>query len=165
MFCTKCGKDNVDGNKFCIECGQPLKKPAQQNSVQENVATAEEPIQAQSLKEPTTTQGSDKGTTILGDETKIVLTRQDGKEFKLSSFPVSIGKGSTADCIIDGDESVSRQHACIHENGSEGYVIEDLNSTNKTYLNGYQLKPEELVVLNDDDEVKMGSSVFSVLIV
>lgn len=28
MFCTKCGKQNPDNTKFCIDCGNPLKQPA-----------------------------------------------------------------------------------------------------------------------------------------
>lgn len=163
MFCTKCGKDNGDNNKFCIECGATLNAPA---AAEETFAP--EPVEQEPVVEQenvtATGKGSDKGTTILGDDTKIILTRQDGEEFKLSTFPVCLGKGSAADCIMEGDESMSRQHACIHENG-DGYVIEDMNSTNKTYLNGDPLEAEELVVLNNGDEVKMGSSVFTVTII
>ena len=28
MFCTKCGKENIDGTKFCVGCGSPLGAPA-----------------------------------------------------------------------------------------------------------------------------------------
>lgn len=163
MFCTKCGKDNGDNNKFCIECGATLGAPNVSQEAVEPEPVAEEPVVEQEYVAPTG-KGSDKGTTILGDDTKIIFTRQDGEEFKLATFPVCLGKGSAADCIMEGDESMSRQHACIHENG-DGFVIEDMNSTNKTYLNGDPLEAEELVVLNDGDEVKMGSSIFTVTII
>lgn len=161
MFCTKCGKDNAEGNSFCIECGAPLKKP---NITQKQSQEEPQDVYVPQEAFEQTGNGSDKDTTILGDDTKVILTRQDRQEFKLSIFPVCLGKGSAADCIMDGDESMSRQHACIHENGNEGFVIEDMNSSNKTYLNGNPLEPEELVVINDGDEIKMGSSIFDVTI-
>lgn len=165
MFCTSCGKDNGDNNKFCTKCGKPLKRPSTSNnsSSKPQVSNTYDPAEQENVRQDIK-RGSDNETTVLGESTKIILERQDGKQFKISEFPSCIGKGSAADCIVDGDESVSRQHACIHENGSSGFVIEDMGSTNKTYVNGNQLESEELVVLNDGDEIKMGSSVFEVTI-
>lgn len=157
MFCTKCGKDNGDGNKFCIECGAPLNVPSNQAS-QESSPEETLDVFASAPKHVDTSKGSDTSTTILGDETRIILTRQDGEEFKLSEFPVCVGKGSAADFIISGDESMSRKHFCIHEYGDDGFVIEDLNSSNKTYLNGNVLDTEELVVLNSGDVIKAGKT-------
>ena len=165
MFCTECGKENKDANKFCTGCGKPLKKPNGLGNVKEPESKTWDPVpssvdSASSASPP----GSDGGTTILGDDTKLTLIRQDGQEFRLSEFPACVGKGSAADCIVDGDESVSRQHICIHENGKRGFVIEDMNSTNRTYLNNDVLQPEELVNIKNNDKIKMGKSVFTVSI-
>lgn len=107
--------------------------------------------------------GSDFGTRVLGGGT-VVLQGQDGKDYEISTFPAVIGKGSAANVILTGDESISRIHAKVHEYGDKGFVIEDLNSSNKTFLNGNELQPEELVILSDGDTLKMGKSRFTVQI-
>jgi pSer/pThr/pTyr-binding forkhead associated (FHA) protein len=55
-----------------------------------------------------------------------------------------------------GDEGgVSRQHARIFLQGSQ-VLIEDLNSTNYTYVNQQRLTPGQPQPLNDGDEVRFG---------
>lgn len=50
---------------------------------------------------------------------------------------------------------VSRRHALItYEDGA--LYIEDLNSTNGTRINGYQLTPEHVYRLRDGDELEFG---------
>ena len=164
MFCTKCGKDNGDNNKFCIECGATLGAPNVLQEAVEPEPVAEEPVVEQEYVAPTG-KGSDKGTTILGDQTKLKLVDGKGNEYCIKDFPAIVGKGSASDVIIPGDESISRQHFCIHENGSESFVIEDLNSTNRTYLNGNVLEPEELVVLNDEGKITIGETLLTVVYV
>ena len=63
---------------------------------------------------------------------------------EIRKFPFSIGKlEGEMDAVIDSP-SVSRMHARISENAgdlSSGCLIEDLNSTNGTYVNGIRLEP------------------------
>lgn len=63
---------------------------------------------------------------------------------EIRKFPFSIGKlEGEMDAVIDSP-SVSRMHARISENAgdlSSGFLIEDLNSTNGTYVNGIRLEP------------------------
>lgn len=50
---------------------------------------------------------------------------------------------------------VSREHALItYEDG--GLYVEDLNSTNGTRINGFQLTPERAYRLRDGDELEFG---------
>ncbi|MCR5837237.1 MAG: FHA domain-containing protein [Lachnospiraceae bacterium] len=66
-----------------------------------------------------------------------------------NTYPCIIGKSKkSADYIID-DKAVSRVHLKI-EQTEEGFAIEDLNSTNRTYLNGEILPPHVLT------EIKIG---------
>lgn len=171
MFCTKCGKNNEDKYNFCIECGAPLSKPqvaAQPaSSPAEPVASPEDTLDvfATVPKDNDASLGNDNSTTILGDSTKIILTRQDGEKFKIENFPVVVGKGSAADLIIAGDESISRKHFCIHEHEDGSFILEDLVATNKTYLNGDVLEAEELVSINNNDIIKAGKTELTILIV
>ena len=81
----------------------------------------------------------------------------------LRELPIVIGKlSSCADAIIK-DKSVSRMHARIFkmDKKSDALWIQDLNSTNGTYVNGRKLMPNEKVELSEDDEVAFGKCVFA----
>jgi pSer/pThr/pTyr-binding forkhead associated (FHA) protein len=60
---------------------------------------------------------------------------------------------------FDRDKStVSRQHARLIALG-EGVFIEDLESTNYTFLNKAKLEPAVRYPLNDGDEIRIGGVV------
>jgi hypothetical protein len=63
--------------------------------------------------------------------------------------------GRLADCVIKiSDTNTSRHHARIHRAGS-GFVINDLGSTNGTYLNGERLNADHR--LADGDIITVGA--------
>jgi len=66
---------------------------------------------------------------------------------------VVIGKKADVDLIIEDDPSVSRVHARL-ERVSGVWVIQDLNSTNGTYVNGERVFNTR--VLRDKDEIMLG---------
>jgi serine/threonine protein kinase len=59
-----------------------------------------------------------------------------------------------------GSAGVSRQHArLLHKN--EGWTIEDLNSTNGTFVNDQPVSPSHPTPLNDGDRVRCGQLVLA----
>ena len=63
--------------------------------------------------------------------------------------------GRLSDCrIVISDGNTSRHHAEIRRSGS-GFVINDLGSTNGTYLNGERLTADRRI--SDGDIVTVGS--------
>ena len=84
------------------------------------------------------------------------------KEFYLKELPVTVGKmkGSVGLCIEDA--SVSRLHACFKEQG-KGIILQDLDSTNGTYINGKRLAPGEEMVVNRSDEIQFGKIIVNVV--
>jgi len=60
---------------------------------------------------------------------------EDGAEFPLNSAPVTVGRGGQNDLVLSGDEFASARHARI-EPRSDGVWVQDLESTNGTYVNG-----------------------------
>lgn len=84
------------------------------------------------------------------------------KEFYLKEFPVTVGKmkGDVGLCIEDA--SISRLHACFKEQGKE-IILQDLDSTNGTYVNGKQLAPGEVRVINRSDEIQFGKIIVNVV--
>jgi predicted component of type VI protein secretion system len=72
-----------------------------------------------------------------------------GKEYILDKNEFIVGREQTADIIVS-DPEISRRHARVFFQNN-GYIIEDLGSTNGTFVNGqkisgpYLLRPGEVV--------------------
>jgi pSer/pThr/pTyr-binding forkhead associated (FHA) protein len=69
---------------------------------------------------------------------------------------ISIGRSPDADVRIE-DRFASGIHARVYSRGST-YYVEDMNSTNGTYINGERLAGE--AALRDLDEVRIGDTEF-----
>lgn len=77
-----------------------------------------------------------------------------GKRAALGHGVFEIGRSSRSDLPID-QESISRHHARITFDGKR-HVIEDLGSTNGTFVNDRNVKQS---ALEDGDQVKLGRSI------
>jgi pSer/pThr/pTyr-binding forkhead associated (FHA) protein len=78
-----------------------------------------------------------------------------GKEFELDSSPLTIGRGGQNDVALEADEFASARHARI-EPRRDGVWVNDLGSTNGTFVNGVQLdRPRKLV---NGDMVRVGET-------
>jgi len=89
-----------------------------------------------------------------------------GKKFPLCSYEANIGRwdadgGVFPDVDLDSDDpeaKVSRRHARISVHDGN-YLIEDLGSTNGTFVNrGRRLAPGDRHPLNDGDEIIVGKT-------
>lgn len=69
-----------------------------------------------------------------------------------NGFPCIIGKSARSSDVKIEERFISRVHARLYEE-TDGYYIEDLNSSNGTYLNGQRLKAHELTTINIGDKV------------
>jgi pSer/pThr/pTyr-binding forkhead associated (FHA) protein len=92
--------------------------------------------------------------------------RSAGKRFPLSNVEAQIGRwdadgGVFPDVDLDDDDpeaKVSRRHARILLQDGE-YFIEDLGSTNGTFVNrGRRLAPGDRQALRDGDEIIVGKT-------
>jgi len=89
-----------------------------------------------------------------GDKTKI------GKEFTIpQTQKVVLGRAKCDITIVD--EKMSRQHAEIFFRDGH-FWINDLGSTNKTYLNSRQAHPEKPLMLTNAAKLKLGNTIISV---
>jgi hypothetical protein len=80
---------------------------------------------------------------------------EPGERFDLFGG-ISIGRSSDADVRIE-DRFASGIHARVYSRGAN-YYVEDMNSTNGTFLSGGRLNGE--AKLNDLDEVRIGNTEF-----
>jgi diguanylate cyclase (GGDEF)-like protein len=79
-----------------------------------------------------------------------------GRRAELGRAPFQIGRSSKNDLPID-QESVSRHHARITLSHGRGHLIEDLGSTNGTWVNDERVKAK--TPLRDGDKIRVGRSI------
>lgn len=81
--------------------------------------------------------------------------KNSGLKFPLKQNVVNIGRDANNELVID-DIRASRNHAkIIFEN--DNFILQDNNSTNGTFLNNNRIT---ISVLNDNDEIKIGDTIF-----
>lgn len=108
----------------------------------------------------------DSGSTILLSATEnfdshmLICTDSDNNsQINISHYPFTIGKNRECDLILN-NPIISRLHSrisCeINDNYSKNYYIEDLNSSNGTYLNGTILPPYKPYTLSTGDNITFG---------
>lgn len=83
-----------------------------------------------------------------------------GHKFDLQreESPIVVGRDVDANITVD-DDSVSRRH-CQLQYEEHGWMVEDLGSTNGTYVAGH---PVTRVLMRDGDLVKVGGTIFKFL--
>ncbi len=182
MRCPTCQSSNLDTSRFCDECGTRLvhprpepqvEKPAYVPPAQEktvnsgNVTSFGVPAVNVDVEDKplVTPQAGNAGTLA---HAKLVIERggTPGTEFRLTNDESTIGRWDADNGIFpdidldafDDDAKVSRRHARIRRHNG-AYSIEDLGSTNGTYVNrGRRLLPGNAQILNDGDEVIVGKT-------
>jgi hypothetical protein len=79
----------------------------------------------------------------------------EGQDFELDSAQLTIGRGGQNDIAIRSDEYASARHARF-EPRQDGVWVQDLGSTNGTYLNGARLEHPRR--LTQGDVVRVGET-------
>jgi predicted component of type VI protein secretion system len=92
----------------------------------------------------------------VSDAVLVEVKPMEGREVEATIGAV-LGREGTD--IVVPDPEVSRRHAAVREHGG-GVAIEDLGSTNGTFVN--DRKVEGVQPLSDGDELRLGNTVFRV---
>src|SRR5262245_29919582 len=91
----------------------------------------------------------------------ILITLQGpevGRKFPLDADRVILGRQYDATICLTG-KAVSRQHAQITQRDSS-YFVEDLDSSNGTFVNGIRIHPRSPMILTDQDNLQIGPYLF-----
>ena len=178
--CRACGNSNLDSSQYCDECGAKLAEDIHQTDFSANKSnTAEVPIfsgsNATSIGTPPFQPEpvSSVGAVVSGNSSrsaKATLTIERGvsagSEFPISKDEAVIGRWDADNGIfpdidldsVDQEAKVSRRHARILFRDSH-FFVEDLGSTNGTYINrGRRLLPGTPQLLSDGDEIIVGKT-------
>ncbi len=142
MKCKECQMENIEGALFCEECGAKLDEiPAALETTQER------------------------------GNTSIVLTSPEGSKLEIpAKDEVIIGREDPISEVFPDvdltslggmEKGVSRKHAVIHRSGTD-FTVEDMGSTNGTYINRKRIQPHAPQAIKPGDEVKFGKLSLSV---
>lgn len=177
--CQACGTENLDNSQYCDECGTRLNNQPANSNFQTQISETpyyqpvnitslgipqfaeEKPVEENSLQKRQPTENSNVRATLVIERGAAV-----GTEFNLTADESYIGRWDADNGIFpdvdldayDSEAKVSRRHARILcRNGS--YMIEDLGSTNGTYVNrGRRLIPGNPQRLENGDEIIVGKT-------
>ena len=86
-----------------------------------------------------------------GGSVRVMRGFYEGLDLPLDRDWLVIGRGRGADLVIH-EPTISRAHAAVGFRAG-GFFVQDLGSTNGTFLNG---KRRERADLDDGDEIQMG---------
>ena len=184
--CQACGTNNLDSSQFCDECGSALRPFEEKNARQENIGFQTQfsdapvfqsanvtsvgiPIVIEEEAQKAELNTGERHTGKTGVKATLVIERGEavGTEFSLTADESYIGRWDADNGIFpdvdldahDPEAKVSRRHARIKRDESGRFVIEDLGSTNGTFVNrGRRLIPGNPHILNDGDEVIVGKT-------
>ncbi len=182
--CSSCGKESPDGSRFCDECGTRLTEAGSIASVPSEPSASSAlsspdfkrasvtSVGIPPLVEPLDRNGDSESGKLSRDGVKsharLIIERGGAvnTEFELTADESYIGRWDADNGIFpdvdldshDPDAKVSRRHARIVR-GETSYTIEDLGSTNGTFINrGRRLLPGSPQVLQEGDEIIVGKT-------
>jgi ABC-2 type transport system ATP-binding protein len=98
---------------------------------------------------------------IAGELLRVIAGPAAGTDIPLGR-DVPIGRAVEGQGGLGGDEELSRSHARIALLSGGGYALEDLGSTNGTYLNGWKIPASQL--LSTGDRIQVGQTVLEVVL-
>ena len=169
-------------SRFCDECGTRLIRASADGGEADYVPPTVEhpmpeamdvaPLQAERLEKTPADETFQHSTKPAHATLVIERGGIPGTEFQLTGEEATIGRWDADNGVFpdidldahDEDAKVSRRHARIRRNNGS-YFIEDLGSTNGTYVNrGRRLLPGNTQILNDGDEVIVGKTFLRFLV-
>lgn len=89
---------------------------------------------------------------IIPDKDEVLIGRADPRSNIVPDIDLALYGGGSA--------GVSRQHARLLR-GGDGWAVEDLRSTNGTYVNDQSVSPSRPAPLSDGDSVRCGHLVLT----
>lgn len=142
LTCRFCGVENTPDSNFCRRCGARLRRP---DASESTLVFTPADQDTGNTSAPVTSR-------IAG--TVLVIRAGGGREgevIPLGDEVLTIGRSPHSDLFLD-DVTVSRHHARIVRD-EHGFLVEDLNSLNGTYVNRRRI---ERHLLTHGDELQIG---------
>jgi len=158
LVCPSCGAENLPGTLFCVQCGTYL--PSGGPLRTEPFVDQEDGRLARPRQDEKGGSGSSKALSIeveVQNTGRKVLLSAD-REILVGRLDAAHGIFPELDLTTDGglEQGVSRRHSRIYTQDG-AYYVEDLDSTNGTFVNGERLTPYLPYVFRDQDLLVFGT--------
>lgn len=140
MKCSECQMENIEGAIFCEECGAKLEAVVPQ---QEGPGSGDARVMF------ATPEGA---TLSIPEKDDVVIGREDPISEVFPDLDLT-GYGGL-------EKGVSRKHAIMRRSPA-GYTVEDMGSTNGTYVNRKRIQPNVPQQVQPGDEVRFGKLVLA----
>lgn len=160
QICSNCQSKQFDGTIFCSECGASLALTARREttmSLGQRGPTGDLAPQPSSVPDPAPAPGIPKiALQIMNSGRRINL--EIGDDLLIGRKDNARGIFPDVDLGLDGgyDAGVSRRHAILAHQQNV-YTVEDLGSSNGTFVNGRRLAPQTPTTIEHGDELKCGT--------
>jgi hypothetical protein len=148
-ICHQCGTTNYGVLHHCLKCGAQLPTPAE--NAETLIDFAESRFEA-----PTIIERAPEPDAYL----EVTSGEDSGNRYELFDG-IKFGRSKDCDIVIDSPRA-SREHALIIQNKYQQWLLNDMESTNGTMLNGKRItKP---TVLYNGDQIQIEGFEFTVAI-
>jgi pSer/pThr/pTyr-binding forkhead associated (FHA) protein len=165
VICPSCGAENLPGTLFCIQCGTylPSGGPLRTEPLPEQEEERPARPRAERAGEEATSPALSIEVEMLSSGRKVLLSAD--REILAGRLDAAHGIFPELDLTTDGglEQGVSRRHARIYTRDGTCFV-EDLDSTNGTFLNGERLTPYLPYAFRDGDSLTLGTMTMKVRI-
>lgn len=166
IICSTCNAENVDNTLFCVECGDYLQADESQHT--NAVGMKFEELGLDKVTPPDPTKGLGTGPLAISleiGEVKRALQIPLSKPIHMGRIDPNGNIFPEVDLTYDGgaEKGVSRRHARILKKNQSIY-IEDLGSSNGTFVNGEKLMPYFPEQISDGDAIRLGRLQIKVLL-
>lgn len=158
MQCPNCQHWNEPGSRFCEECGIELPQTAASAArvVSVTPATGDvSPVPPPPSSQPLIAPDAPPPIPYAGPH---LVLKSTGSIFKLGSAAVIGREDPSLQIDFDGypdGQFISGRHAQIVQMNGK-YYIEDLGSSNHTYVNGIKLAQGQAEPIDEGDVIKLG---------
>ena len=158
VVCPSCSFSNLPGTLFCVQCGtylpsggplrtEPLPEQDEGRSARPNIDESSNKIPYKPINIEVS---------VLNTGRKVLLSTE--QEILVGRLDAAHGIFPELDMTPDGglEQGVSRRHARIYARDGTCFV-EDLDSTNGTFLNGERVTPYLPYAFKDGDKITFGT--------
>jgi ribosomal protein L40E len=176
-ICPRCKKKNPPRALECDACGRDITKVPvvdEENFTEEPKAEPESPASTDRLssyrlcecghKNPIQLRKCEQcGESLAGiniTREQLLCSVEDGFQLSLAPGETILGREHTGSAYFSTKPYVGRRHAKITVE-SDGVYLEDLNSTNGTYINGVKIPAKTRVRIDPDEIIGLGGNAVS----
>lgn len=158
VVCPSCGADNLPGTLFCVQCGTylPSGGPLRTEPLPEHEDGRPTQARREGGDGESAVRAINIDVEVLNTGRKLMLSAD--REILVGRLDAAHGIFPELDLTADSglEQGVSRRHARIYTRDGTCFV-EDLDSTNGTFLNGERITPYLPYAFHDGDMLTFGS--------